>query len=80
MKYFPLKTALLCILLTPLLYILIIGGVERYLGPLYQRKVENHLIGDSNAILGGTITIQDAVDNNIHRLLKSDFFCGKFWS
>lgn len=74
MKYFPLKTALFCILFTPLLYTAILGGLEAFLGPVYQQKVENRLVGDSSVLLDGKIRIQDAVGQNIHTLLDGDFF------
>ncbi len=74
MKYFPLKTALFCILFTPLLYTAILGGLESFLGPVYQQKVENRLIGDSSVLLDGTTRIQDAVGQNIHTLLRTDSY------
>ncbi len=78
MKYFPLKTALFCILFTPLLYTAILGGLESFLGPVYQQKAENRLIGDSSVLLDGTIRVQDAVGQNIHTLLDTDFLINFF--
>jgi len=78
MKYFPLKTTFFCILFTPILYIVILSGLERYLGPVYQQKVENCLIGDPNALLDGTMEIHDAVGKNIHNFLNKDLFVNGF--
>lgn len=72
MKYFPLKTALFCILFTPILYIVILGGLESFIGPVYQQKIENRLIGDYTPLLHGTIQIQDLVGQNIQSLMKDD--------
>ncbi|MDY0221796.1 MAG: hypothetical protein RBR67_11720 [Desulfobacterium sp.] len=72
MKYFPLKTALFCILFTPLLYTVILGGVESFMGSVYQQKIENRLIGDYAPLLHGTIQIQDLVGQNIQSLMKDD--------
>lgn len=74
MKYFPLKTVLLCLMLPPLLYAVMLSQFEKYLTPVYQQKIENHIIGDSESLLNGTVRFRDAVGNNIHSFLADDFF------
>ncbi|MBI9088817.1 MAG: hypothetical protein JEZ12_06345 [Desulfobacterium sp.] len=74
MKYFPLKTVLLCLMLPPLLYAVLLSQFEKYLTPVYQQKIENHIIGDSESLLNGTVRIRDAVGNNIHSFLANDPF------
>ena len=78
MKYFPVKIVFLCIILTPLLYIGSLSYLERYLGPVYKLKVENHIIGDSGSLLDGSIRIQDAVYNNIKTFLQKDLLISRF--
>ncbi|MDY0223616.1 MAG: hypothetical protein RBR67_21020 [Desulfobacterium sp.] len=78
MKYFPLKTALFCILFTPLLYTVILGGLESFVGPVYQQKIENRLIGDYAPLLHGTIQIQDLVGQNIHKVMNDDLLVSFF--
>lgn len=78
MKHFPLKTALFCILFTPLLYTVILGGLESFMVPVYQQKIENHLIGDYAPLLHGTIQIQDLVGQNIQRLMSDDLLINYF--
>ncbi len=78
MKYFPLKTVLLCILLTPLLYTGTLTGLEKYLSNLYQGRVENHIIGDSQPLLDGVVKIHTAVADNIQKLIKADRFVHLF--
>lgn len=74
MKYFPIKTALLCILLTPIFYAGSLNLLEKQLGPVYQQKIENRIIGDSTALLEGNVTIYDAVGSNIHHFLSQDVY------
>lgn len=72
MKYFPVKVVLFCILVTPLFYT---GGlylIEKSLNPVYHHKLENIIVGDSTALMEGSITIQDAVGKNIHAFLNHD--------
>ncbi|MCP4118743.1 MAG: hypothetical protein GY737_25780 [Desulfobacteraceae bacterium] len=47
---------------------------EKYLTPVYQQKIENHIIGDSESLLNGTVRLRDAVGNNIHSFLANDPF------
>lgn len=46
--------------------------IERYLGPVYQEKIENHYIGNTTPLLNGTIRFNDAVSQNIQRFLSRD--------
>ncbi len=70
MKYFPLKTAILCLVLTPILYIATISGCSHFLKQHYQSVVKNRIIGDSEALLAGSILIEEQVARNITAFLK----------
>jgi len=46
--------------------------LERYLGSVYQEKIENHYIGDTGPLFNGSIRFRDAVRQNIRRFLTHD--------
>ncbi len=76
MKFFPLKTLVLCILLPPLLYVLSVDAVQKlYLNDSlkdgYTREIENICIGDPRPLLNGSIRLETAVNRNIQAYLKS---------
>jgi hypothetical protein len=71
MRHFSFKILLLCILLPPVLYILTIQAIESRLQQLYAQEIENRYMGDTRALLDGTIRLKEAVNENIDRYLKS---------
>ncbi len=73
MKYFPLKTAVLCLILPPILYALALNGLEAYLNAGYDRKISNILIGDPAPALEGSQTIERLVSENISDFLSRDY-------
>ncbi|MCG8632897.1 MAG: hypothetical protein MI863_03665 [Desulfobacterales bacterium] len=73
MKYFPLKTAVLCLILPPILYALALNGLEAYLNTAYDRKISNILIGDPGPALEGSQTIDRLVSENISDFLSQDY-------
>ena len=52
--------------------------LEKYIEPVYQKKIENRIIGSPKKILEGTITIYDEVSQNIHSFLEKDTLINKF--
>ncbi|MEA1969844.1 MAG: hypothetical protein U9N77_16710, partial [Thermodesulfobacteriota bacterium] len=78
MKYFPVKTVLLCLLLPSILYTCTLTLLEKNLCPVYQQKIENRITGGSESLLDGSVRVQDAVGNNIHIFLKKDFLVNTF--
>lgn len=70
MRYFPLKTAILCLVLTPLLYIAAINGCSHYLEQHHLSALQNRIIGDSEALLAGSIRIEEQVAKNIQAYLE----------
>ncbi len=73
MKFFPIKIAIICLLITPILYILTLVSCERYLNKNYSYQVENILIGDSTHLLDGSVRLEEQIANNIHDFFKSDW-------
>lgn len=73
MKYFPLKTALLCLVLPPLLYMTALSGLAAYLGKEYDRKITNLLVGEPAHVLEGTRPIEALAAVNISDFLSRDF-------
>ena len=73
MKFFPIKIAILCLLATPLLYIVTLSSYERYLNKEYAYRIQNILIGDSKSLLEGVTSLEEQISNNIYDFLKSDW-------
>jgi len=71
MKYFPFKILILCVFLPPVLYIVSVQSIERYLHDAYQREIENIYIGDTGPLFNGAVHLKDAVAENINRYLRS---------
>lgn len=74
MKFFPLKIFILCLVLTPILYILTLSYTRSFLEARYLQSVQNTLIGNSQALLNGTVHVEEQVARNIQRFLSQDVF------
>lgn len=75
MKFFPLKTLILCILLPPILFLFSVeilqkGLLDGYMEERYRRDIENIDIGDTRLLLNGSVRIEDAINRNIRRYLE----------
>jgi hypothetical protein len=73
MKNFPFRILFLCIFLPPVLYILTLNGLERYLGQREAEKVQELMIQDQQALYEGRHTIKEEINRNIGRHLRDDF-------
>ena len=73
MKFFPLKIAIVCLVLAPFLYIFTLNVSQQYLDKYYLQNLQNIIIGDSKPLLNGTVHIEEQIGNNIHDYLKQDF-------
>ena len=71
MRYFSLKILCLCILLPPILYIISIQTLERYLNEKYAVEIENVYLGNTRLLLDGSIPLKDSINDNINRYLQS---------
>jgi len=60
----------MCILLPPVLYLLTVSSLEKYLNEKYNKEVTNIYLSDMNNILNGLINIQDAIDNSITNYIQ----------
>ncbi|MGB5987829.1 MAG: hypothetical protein WBG37_21160 [Desulfobacterales bacterium] len=74
MKYPSIKILALFIFLPPLLYLLTIHGVERVFTQRVTIEIEEISGGDSDALLNGSIRLQDAVVRNVRGYLKNNLF------
>lgn len=74
MKFFPLKIFILCLVLTPILYILTLSYTRSFLEARYLQSVQNTLIGNSQALLNGTVHVEEQVARNIQKFLSQDVF------
>ena len=71
MKYFPFKILILCIFIPPVLYIASVQMLEKKLHTLYSDEIEDIYIGDTRPLFEGSLTIADAITQNIDRYLQS---------
>jgi hypothetical protein len=72
MKFFPIKVAIVCLLATPILYIITLISSEKYLTARYSTQIQNILIGDSKPLLEGSLPLEEQLAKNIQRFLKQD--------
>lgn len=77
MKFFPVKVAIICLLVTPALYLITLTSYENYLDDVYTSKVSNILIGDSKDVLEGTVQIEERIADNILLFKKTDFIINR---
>ncbi len=73
MKFFPLKTALACLILAPLIYVTSLYFLQSYLDERYLQKVQNVFIGDTKNLFEGRVTLEEQVTENIYAFLKMDW-------
>ncbi len=65
MKPFPFKVLFLCIFLPPILYVLVIQGLEGYLGSREVSHLDGILIQNQEALFEGRYSVQEEVSRNI---------------
>ena len=61
----------------PLLYAGTLSLLQIYLEPIYQQKIEQIYLGDTNRLFDGTKKIHEAVVENMTQFLKNDFLVVK---
>ena len=72
MRYFPLKTIILCLVFTPFFYIATLNVYQKVLNQIYFQKIEDHSIGETPLLLKGLISIEEQLTKNIHAFSKND--------
>jgi hypothetical protein len=72
MRYFPLKTIILCLVFTPFLYIATLNVYQKVLNQIYFQEIEDHSIGKTPLLLKGLISIEEQLTKNIHAFSKND--------
>ncbi len=77
MNFFPFKTAILCLVLTPVLYIATITGCQNRLEAFYLQKIQNVFIANATPLLNGSVRIEDQIAKNIQSLLDQDLLLRK---
>ncbi len=73
MKFFPLKIAIICLLVTPILYALTLSICEDRFDKRYSDQIQNILIGDTKPLLAGSAHLEEQIAMNIDRFLRNDF-------
>ena len=79
MNFFPIKTAILCLILTPVLYIATVTGCQNKLHTFYLHQIQNTFIANSTPLLNGTARIEQQIADNIQNLTDHDFLLRKGW-
>lgn len=69
MRFFSIRILCACILLPPALYLITVRIMERQVEQYVTRQIEEIYTGDPQALLEGSIRLEDALDANIHRYL-----------
>lgn len=72
MKYFPLKTTVICIIATPVMYVLALMALENYFDRTYKEGIENILIGDTKSLLDGAVSLEERIATNIDVFLRNN--------
>ncbi|MFH2065477.1 MAG: hypothetical protein ABIK15_09800 [Pseudomonadota bacterium] len=72
MKYLPLKVIIFCIIFPPLLHLLTVQSLEKYLKNVYTAEIENIYTGDTRLLFDGNLSVKDAVNNNIDNYLQKN--------
>lgn len=73
MKFFPIKIAIICLLVTPVIYVGTLTYLESYFNDVYTEQVQNILVGDSIPLLGGAVRLEEQIAKNIEQFVSSDF-------
>lgn len=70
MKYFPIKTLIIFLVLMPAVYITGVFLLEHHVQKQYASDIENLYIGDTKPLLEGSVRLKDAVAANIEAYLR----------
>lgn len=68
---------MICLLVTPILYIATLSSCEKYLNKRYSLQIQDILIGDSTPLMDGSVRVEEQVAKNIHAFLKQDWIIQK---
>ena len=71
MKHLSFKILILCVLLPPVLYVLSVQAMQGYLDGRYENEIHSIYIGDTQPLFDGSVTLENAIDQNIGGYLKS---------
>ena len=74
MKFFPLKSTLLCLIAIPVLYTLTLKNVQSGLSRHYLNKIQNIMIANAEPLLQGSETLEERLTANIDHFLAVDGF------
>ncbi len=72
MKHFPLKTTLICLIVVPVIYSLVLQNVQSALSQRYLNKIQNIMISDATPLLEGREVIETRIASNVSRFLQTD--------
>jgi hypothetical protein len=73
MRFFSVKIICACILLPPALYLITVAVLERQVNERLARQIEEIYLGEPQALLDGSIRLEEALEANIDRYLAASF-------
>jgi DNA repair exonuclease SbcCD ATPase subunit len=72
-KFFPLKIAIVCLLLPTGIYIAGLIQLEKTFTKDYSNRIQNVLVGDSEWLLKGSVRLEDQIARNIKSFMAKDW-------
>lgn len=73
MKFFPIKIAIICLLITPVIYVASLTYLENHFNQYYTEQIQNTFIGDSKPLLEGSIRLEQQIARNIEQFVSNDW-------
>ncbi len=73
MKFFPIKIAIVCLLIPPVIYAASLLYLENHLTQSYSNQIQNFLVGDSAALLNGSVRLEEQIAKNIEAFIAADW-------
>ncbi len=70
MKFLSFRILLLCMVLPPVLYVSTLILLERHAQSVYEEKIQQIYIGDTQPLLEGEIRLREAIEKNIQGYLQ----------
>jgi hypothetical protein len=70
MKYFPIKILLASLILIPVLHLVTIQTLEKYIESKYTEEIKDIYTGDTTPLFDGSIRLKNAINNNIENFLR----------
>ena len=78
MKFFPIRVVIICLVVTPVLYILTLVTCENFLDTIYSNQIQNIIVGESKPLLDGSVRLEEQIAKNIQTFLIKDRMVNRY--